>query len=423
MIPYKSSEYLKYWGEGMRLPGQSQGLDRWFFRWHWQDFMDQESSRGSEERECNKSGYYASYVIGTQWFDLEAGKPLVITPKRGCERIDFLTMFSTCLHSGIASESFSKIYEVNMEQPRIQAPQLKSILSPLIVVHFLSLVQEIVKKGLKKGYISREDNLKKVKGHIAIARNERSNVIKRRFDRVCCKYQEYSENTPENRLIKKALLFARQILQNASMSHSLSKLQYVVGQCLTAFCNVDENVEVWEIKSVKQHKLYRAYDEVIKLAQMILRRYDYCITNITPAAEEECPVFWIDMALLYEYYVLGLLKEAYGEQISHQAQGKTGYPDFICYDPKLIMDTKYIPRFETGSIDTYIIRQLSGYARDRGLFPIRINEIIPCLIIYPEEGKLENPFKGKSIAELLQSEEKSSWNVYRLAVPLPMLHT
>lgn len=37
-----------------------------------------------------------------------------------------------------------------MEQPRIKAPELKSVLSPLIVVHFLSIVKEIVKRGLKK---------------------------------------------------------------------------------------------------------------------------------------------------------------------------------------------------------------------------------------------------------------------------------
>ena len=31
--------------------------------------------------------------------------------------------------------------------------------------------------------------------------------------------------------------------------------------------------------------------------------------------DENCPVFWIDMAMLYEHYVLGLLREAYGSKI------------------------------------------------------------------------------------------------------------
>ena len=63
-----------------------------------------------------------------------------------------------------------------MEQPRIKAPELQSVLSPLIVVHFLSVVRAIVQGGLKKDYIQREENLKKVKGHISVLRHERTNA-------------------------------------------------------------------------------------------------------------------------------------------------------------------------------------------------------------------------------------------------------
>ena len=130
------------------------------------------------------------------------------------------------------------------------------------------------------------------------------------------------------------------------------------------------------------------------------------------------------MPLLYEHYVLGLLREAYGNQIRYQEPGHTGYPDFICYDPLLVMDTKYIPRFKDKTkISSDIIRQLSGYARDRMLFKDPITEPIPCLVIYPEEGTERNPFRDKPLRELLLEieEEKSAWGFYRLAVPLPTL--
>ena len=154
---------------------------------------------------------------------------------------------------------------------------------------------------------------------------------------------------------------------------------------------------------------------------MILRRYDYSITNITHAEQEFCPVFWLDMALLYEHYVLGLLKEEYGDKIIYQAHGYTGYPDFICHSPQIVMDAKYIPRFERTSLDNYIVRQLSGYSRDRRLFPLYPNSNIPCVVFYPIEGMEENPFKGKSIDELLRNEDANIWNFYRIAVPLPVL--
>ncbi|AAQ66099.1 conserved hypothetical protein [Porphyromonas gingivalis W83] len=422
-IPYNSSDYRNFWDEGMRLPPQKPGLDRWFFQWQWRDPLKKDENNGDSMSHMNEAGYYASYVIGVQWFDKEKTMPLVVTTKHGCDKVDFLNMFSTCFNSGIAAKDFSQIYKVDMEQPRVKAPELNSVLSPLIVVHFLSVVRGIVKRGLKKDYVQRENNLNKVKGHIAISRNERTNVIRKRFDKVLCKYQEYSENIPENRLIKKALLFSREILENLAITSSLIPLRHAIHQYLSAFCNVDEQIEVWEVKNIKHHKIFKEYDEAIRLAQMILRRYDYSITNIRPAEEEYCPVFWLDMALLYEHYVLGLLKVAYGNKIMYQAHGYTGYPDFICYDPKIVMDTKYIPRFEKDGIDVYIVRQLCGYSRDRRLFKTCPDKSIPCLIIYPKEGEPQNPFKDKTIEQLIENEDKQLWGFYRIAVPLPTLRT
>ena len=193
-IPYDSLAFQEYWGEGLRLPGQSKGLDRWFFQWQWRNSPIIDDEQDSDRPIVTESGYYASYVIGAQWFDEAKTMPLVITTKHGCDRIDFLKMFSVCFNSGIEAKEFSKIYAVDMEQPRIKAPELKSVLSPLIVAHFLSIVKEIVKRGLKKDYVQREGNLNKVKGRIDISRNERMNIMKKRYDKVFCRYQEYSED-------------------------------------------------------------------------------------------------------------------------------------------------------------------------------------------------------------------------------------
>ena len=128
-IPYDSFAQQAYWGEGMRLPGQSKGLDRWFFQWQWRNTMRAEDEIDSDGPVITESGYYASYVIGAQWFDEEKTMPLVVTTKYGCDRIDFLKMFSVCFNSGIEAKEFSKIYAVDMEQPRIKAPELRRIKS------------------------------------------------------------------------------------------------------------------------------------------------------------------------------------------------------------------------------------------------------------------------------------------------------
>ena len=76
--------------------------------------------------------------------------------------------------------------------------------------------------------------------------------------------------------------------------------------------------------------------------------------------------FVLDMSLLYEHYVYGLLYEAYNGKVTYQFSGATGYPDFLYSSNgfNAILDTKYIPKYENQPLDTYVIRQLSGYGRD-----------------------------------------------------------
>lgn len=400
----------RLWGEGMHLPAP-EGYERWFFRWE------------------GSAGYRASYVLGAQWLDQARGLSLVVSPKQGCARIDFLQMFGRCLASGIETKALAQIYSLDLEQPRIKAPQLQSVLSPLILAHFLSVIQELLQRGLKRGYVPREENLKKVKGRLAISLNERCNIQRKRLDKFYCRYQEYSEDIPENRILKKALRFAQQVLYTLE-SAGLRPLQEAISRCLSSFARVGDEIEVWELKQFKTQKLYQEYPVAIQLAQTILRLYDYSLTKVT-AREELCPVFWLDMPLLYEHYVLGLLREAYGDRIEYQKEGATGCPDFVCYQPPLVMDTKYKPHLAGGKLDTDIVRQLAGYARDRRLFseaptvPIPCPTApIPCLVIYPTTEEAEpNPFAAHPLEDFLcpEREDKDIWGFYRLAVPLPTL--
>lgn len=389
--------------EGMRLPAPG-NLERWFYRW--------QGGRTSGK-------YYASYVIGAQWWDKTKTQPLIITPKAGCERIDFLRMFSVCLNSGIEADAFSQIYAIDMEQPPIEAPELRSVLSPLLLVHYLSLVRDLVKRGLKKDYIPREENLKRIKGHLSPLRHDRYNLQRKRLDRAYCRYQEYSEDTPANRLLKKALYFSTQMLLSLPKTPTTESLEHALRTCLAAFDHVGDHIELWEVKQIKPSKLFRGYSEALRLAQLILQSYDYSLTNIQ-AESATCPVFWLDMALLYEHYVLGLLREAYGERIIYQKEGRTGRPDFFSTEPALVIDAKYIPWEEKEGIASYIVRQLAGYARDRGLFPQRPDSLIPCLLIYPSEEAKENPFVSRSLEDLLLTEVDKAWGIYRLPVALPI---
>lgn len=374
-------------------------------------------------------GYYASFKIGAEWInDKEA---LIVTTKEAMCNIDFLRMFMTCFSSDLALESFSEIYKLELDKPQIQAPALSSIVSHLIVAHFISIINRI--KSLKKGYISRQDNLKKVKGHIKILKNERYNIATKRYDRVYCEYNEFSVDIPENRLLKKAVLFSQAIINNMASNHqSYSEIRTLLSKALKKFENVSDNVDIKSVDHIRSHKLYTEYSEAIRLAKLILKQNDYSINKASTTHNKVTP-FVLDMSLLYEHYVYGLLNEAYGDHIVYQFKGKTGFPDFLykSQEFKAILDTKYKPKYNKGSLDTYVVRQLSGYSRDllvlkelgyTDILEDSPSPSVPCIIIYPtKDGQTYNPFKTNTLSNLCTRHLRNLSMFYKLSIPIPTL--
>mgnify|MGYP000015579301 FL=1 len=374
-------------------------------------------------------GYYASYKIGVEWIDNE--EALIVTPKRGMNNIDFLGMFMTCFSSNLALDSFSEIYKIDLDKPQVLAPALNSIVSPLIIVHFLSVINRI--KSLKKGYVHQQENLKKVKGHIKILKNERLNIAIKRYERIFCEYDEYSIDIPENRLLKKALLFSQALVNRMSHSHrSYPRIKLLIAKALKKFENVSDDVEMKAVGQLRSHKLFSEYSEAIRLAKVILKHFDYSINKVGTTNNKVTP-FILDMSLLYEHYVYGLLYEAYQEKITYQFKGNTGYPDFLYTSGtfKAILDSKYIPKYERHSLDTYAIRQLSGYSRDlsilkrlgyKNIEESSLIPSIPCVIIYPSETKgNHNPFMNISLEKLCTKPLRGLSLFYKFEVPVPTL--
>ena len=371
-------------------------------------------------------GYYASFKIGAEWIDDK--EALVVTTKRGMENIDFLSMFMTCFSSNLAIESFAKIYSINTEQPSIETNSLKGVISPLIVLHYLGVVSRI--KTLKKGYIHRSENLKKVKGRIDILKNERTNIALKRYDRIYCSYDEYSVDIPENRLLKKALLFSKRMIDRiGEHNSSYNNIKQMLARSMAMFENVSNDVDIKEIRQIKGHKLFRDYAEAIRLAKLVLSHFDYSI-NKTSETDNKIVPFVLDMSLLYEHYVYGLLYQAYNNKITYQYPGKTGLPDFLysSCNFKAILDAKYIPKYEEKKLDTYVVRQLSGYGRDLSILRYLGYEVeessptpsVPCIIIYPRgTGRIENPFLGKGLSKLCTHSVQRLSQFYKIAIPIP----
>ena len=207
---------------------------------------------------------------------------------------------------------------------------------------------------------------------VLTAQNIKKNIVRNRVTNTFCSYEEFGFDSIENRVLKHTLSFVRRYL--SQYPEYLGPMKCLIDYCTPAFESVSDEVNLHELKAVKRNSFYKEYQEALKLSKIILKRFGYHVIEVNHHTVEKIsvPPFWIDMSKLFELYILGLLKDKYGDKILFQAKGSYGNPDYLLIDDMqpLIIDAKYRPTYQQDKNLSYIIediRQISGYARDVGI--------------------------------------------------------
>jgi 5-methylcytosine-specific restriction enzyme subunit McrC len=372
----------------------------------------------------------AGYHIGVDWIS-ENKSAVYVQPKlnNNSRNTDYLKMlFSALKHAEVANYT-EGLFEIKFDKPYIEIEQKQDLLTPLLVVQFLQIVKTIVRKGLKKSYYKVDNNLNsKVKGKIVVSKTLKNNILKNKITHTVCQYEEFGYNSLENRLLKKALLFVQRYLPTFKMKESQIYANKVFNYILPAFEHVEDTINLNDIKHTKTNAFYKEYEEGLRLARLILKRFGYNITTVDKKDKVRTPPFWIDMSKLFELYVLGLLKDRFKNQIDFQVGGNYGDVDYLIKfeGNKMVVDAKYktyyneefrgLIQWKRDSI-AKDIRQLSGYARDKSILDKLgvAYEIIPdCLIIYPDQNadeQLKVNLKETEITQFVQ--------FFKTAIKLP----
>lgn len=394
----------------------------------------------------------AHYYIGADW--LEKGKSAVtVSPK--IPRIDMTSLFWQSLHVGSEKEAlyFSKCYGICFNDPQIPLAddsEITRYLTPLLVFHFISLLERVQRHGLKKGHVRREENLKgKAKGRILFQKHLKTNVFTKREERLYCGYNEYTVDIPENRLLKKALSYSEsllnriQSLKKDAQAETVAEVRIKINQLKQLFFSVSDEVNPGKVRITSSNKLYPAYKEAVLVAKMVLKQYDYTYQSSQKQSVKTFP-FWIDMPSLYELYVYSRLSEKYKNQVLFQVEGY-GYgdcktaADFVLKEEKQILDAKYKPRYadsQSGILPD--IREICGYARDKKILKIMgiedENTVVKCVIVYPSgsdtekslvsvniNSKYENSCDTHTTNDIEEKPVKGFSNFYKICIDLPRL--
>ncbi|MFW2085330.1 5-methylcytosine restriction system specificity protein McrC [Acinetobacter baumannii] len=392
---------------------------------------------GNSEKKCiefipSQDGLklYTHYYVGIDWLK-KNDSVIYVAPKLNEEakETDYFKMLFSCMKHPEIAEFSNNLCEIKFDEPYIQINQQQDLITPILVIRYLQLLKVIVRKGLKKSYYRVEQNLSsKIKGKVIVSKTLKQNILKNRPNKTICNFEVYSVDSIENKILKSALKLADRYLMNYRQfsEYFVPLLNF----SKPAFHEVDDSTfDLNILKKTKPNAFYKEYKDALDLAKMIIKRFGYNLKEVDEKVVS-VPPFWIDMPKLFEFYVLGLLKERYGSQIQFQAKGNYGEPDFllVSQSEKMVIDTKYKKIYQNNKQqqDRYNsddIRQIAGYARDKKILQClgyrddeMQNVVVDCLIIYPDQYADEN------LPESLKEQPIEQFiKFYKLPVKLPTL--
>lgn len=371
---------------------------------------DNENISENEEEEWNKK---AKEEIETSSKDYE---------------IDVIGMLMQIMAHPEVSKHTNNLLLIDWEDKEIEINQKQDLLTPFLVVQFLHLLKEITRKGLKKSYYKKQENLRnRVKGKILVGEQIKQNIFKNRLTNTVCEYQVFGEDSLENRFLNKVFIFCTNYVENHNIYFKgKNDISWFINYIRPSFEHIGTEINIQEIRNYKHNPFFKEYKEAIKIGQQILKRFSY---NITKTTEEKIstPPFWIDMPKMFELYVYTqLLKdnpELNADNFNYQFSTNGNALDFlICIsDKKIVVDTKYKLKYNYSQIHEDI-RQVAGYARlnkVRNQSPKSSDEV-PCLIIYPKP--IETEVNTKLDINCLPIEKINAYHkVYKIGINLPII--
>ncbi len=370
----------------------------------------------------------SSYIIGVNWI-VKGKLPIYIKPKlnNDTHEVDYLKMLFEALKETENIDHLDNLYTIDFNAPLIEIEQQQDILSPLLIIEFLTILKQIVKKGLKKSYYDVSQNLNtRVKGKVLVNASVKKNHTKSKLHYNYCKYQEFGYNSIENRLFKRTLEFAQAVLSNHKSFSSKSTKQ-LFNYIKPAFSNVSSKIDLREVTNLKHNPFFKEYKSAVKIAKIILKRFSYNISQVNET-KYKTPPFWIDMPKLFELYLFKKLKEVFPlrNEVIYHKKFNSLEPDILLNSKdnefKVIIDAKYKPKYENGGISHDDAAQVSGYGRLKSIrkeLDIQDDSSLTNTLIIYTSNASENESIIKE--ELLLEENKRYHKLYKYSIQIPKI--
>ena len=334
-----------------------------------------------------------SYFVGIDWITDTLAVQVRPKVEGEADYIDYLQMLTDALREPENAKHLDGLLTIDFNAKPIPLEEKEDMLSPFIVAQFLMTLKSAVRSGLRQSYYRVSENLKsKVKGRIQVRKTISLNHSKGNIVDNYCDYQEYGINSEENKILKEALSVASQLLSVYRGGLDVATLKRTIAQIYPYFRGVGDDYDISRVGTFKANRIYKDYFKALEYGILILKRHSYGF-NRDSKHIDSTPPYWIDMSKLFELYVYRELRRIYTApgEVHYHLHLRWRELDYLL-NPRegtpMVIDAKYKPRYHYTEPDIEDIRQVSAYARMKGVYSkLHMDEdrLVDCLIIYANQ--------------------------------------
>lgn len=174
---------------------------------------------------------------------------------------------------------------------------------PVLEVFISAFINEcelLFQKSIRSDYIKEEENLNFVRGKILISQNTKHNHTNRA--RVYCEFEEFSQNTPQNKIIKTTLRKLVSLTKSHSNLTAINKLISILDS-VDLSEDIGTDLRICGI-SIKANRLYSNYINLLQWSEIFLLGKSF--TNFKGNSLNAAVLF--PMERIFEDYVAGMFK-------------------------------------------------------------------------------------------------------------------
>jgi len=265
---------------------------------------------------------------------------------------------------------------------------LKTTKMPLFEIFismFLTELSIIIKRGLKRDYILKQENSIFLKGKLKTSDHFKKNINHQ--ERFFVEFDEYLKNRPENRIIKSTLMY---LAKKSKKGINIKRIH----NYLYAFSDVDDccNIEA-DFSKCKSDRLMKDYYLVLKWCRVFLRQESFTIFK----GKDVAFALLFPMERIFEDYIGSAIKKYLSSEYDITLQDREHHliidqkkfkliPDIILKkrgngEAPIIADTKWKLLDENNYKNNYNISQSDLYQMYAYAKKYKSNKII---LIYPK---------------------------------------